>query len=65
MEVVFIAGIKKGNGYWEIKAEIPFASKKLKEAEEFLKDREYILDSDGQYYQEGSDNKAVIMRFEV
>ncbi len=65
MEVVFIASIKKGNGCWEVKAEIPFASKNLKEAEEFLKDQEYILDSDGQYYQEGSDNKAFIMRFEV
>lgn len=65
MEVVFIAGIKKGKGCWEIKTEIPFASKNLKEAEEFLKDQEYIFDSDGQYYQEGSDNKAVIIRFEV
>lgn len=65
MEVVFIAEIKKGKGCWEIKTEIPFASKNLKEAEEFLKDQKYILDSDGQYYQEGSDNKAVIIRFEV
>lgn len=65
MEVVFIAGIKKGKGCWEVKAEIPFASKKLKEAEEFLKDKGYTLDSDGQYYQEDSDNKAVIMGFEV
>lgn len=65
MEVVFIAEIKKGKGCWEIKTEIPFASKNLKEAEEFLKDKGYTLDSDGQYYQEGSDNKAVIMGFDV
>lgn len=43
MEVVFIAGIKKGKGCWEVKAEIPFASKKLKEAKEFLKDKDIAL----------------------